>query len=102
MKPDRESIYPLFVWAAVFISQCVWAINLLTIVPTNSVRFYIFILLATWYLASGLGVFLAKKWGLKLLRINMGITLLAFPIGTYLSIKTTKYIKENGIEQLFN
>jgi len=49
----------------------------------------------------GLGVVLKKSWGLALFKCYLYILLLGFPIGTYIAIKTLKYIKHYHVHKYF-
>ncbi len=48
-----------------------------------------------------LGLRLEKKWGFLCLKIYLGLSLLAFPIGTYFGIKISKFIKNYNIKEEF-
>ena len=49
----------------------------------------------------GLGIVLRKSWGMDLFKCYLYILFLGFPIGTYIAIKTLKYIKNNNADKYF-
>ncbi len=55
------------------------------------------IIISIYHFIPGIGVVLKKEWGLKLFKIYLYILMVAFPIGTYISIRTRKYMRENGL-----
>lgn len=51
-----------------------------------------------FHLLLGIGVIMQKMWGLHLLKIYLYILVLGFPIGTYIGVKSLRYIRENKIQ----
>jgi hypothetical protein len=60
-----------------------------------------FVLTSGWYLTTGIGILLRRKWGYFLFKFFLYIFLLGFPIGTFIAYKSLKYIKRNDIKTLF-
>jgi len=59
------------------------------------------IITGTWYLATGLGILSRKIWGFYLLKLFLYILILGFPIGTWIGIKSLRYIEEKQIVNFF-
>ena len=53
------------------------------------------------HLIIGIGIAFEKKWAFRSLKIYLYLSLLAFPIGTYLSYSVLKFIKKNRIASYF-
>ena len=47
----------------------------------------------------GIGILMQKMWGLYLLKIYLYILVLGFPIGTFIGVKSLRYIRKNQIEE---
>jgi hypothetical protein len=60
-----------------------------------------FVLTSGWYLITGIGILLRRKWGYFLFKFFLYIFLLGFPVGTFIAYKSLKYIKRNDIKTLF-
>jgi hypothetical protein len=54
-----------------------------------------------FHILIGIGVIFKKRWGYYFFKFYLYILYFAIPIGTYVSIKTFKYINKNDIENLF-
>jgi hypothetical protein len=52
-----------------------------------------------FHLILGIGILMQKMWGLYLLKIYLYLLVLGFPIGTYIGVKSLRYIRENKIEE---
>ncbi len=52
------------------------------------------------HLLLGIGIFFKKIWGLYLLKAYLYLLVLAFPIGTYIGVKSLRYIRENKIKEV--
>lgn len=64
--------------------------------------FEFFVILTSFlHIFIGLGVILKKMWGFYSLKFYLYFLYLAIPIGTYVAIKTLKYIKTYSIEKYF-
>jgi hypothetical protein len=71
--------------------------------PDYTIDFQVFVIvLSCLHLLGGLGVFLKTKYGWYALKIYLYSLYFMVPIGTYIAIKTLKYIKQNNIEKFFN
>lgn len=62
---------------------------------------YIGILISLWYLITGIGILSLKKPGYFLFKFFLFVLFIAFPIGTIISYKSLKYIKENNIKNFY-
>jgi len=61
---------------------------------------WIFISLASLYhLLLGIGIIFKKKWVFGIFIGYLRLLYLGFPVGTYISRKTMRYIEENNIER---
>lgn len=61
-----------------------------------------FILMSGWYLTTGVGILLRRKWGYFFFKSFLYFLLLGFPIGTFIAYASLKYIKKNHIKALFD
>ena len=66
-------------------------------------RFTFLMLVTTsgWHLITGLGIILQKMWGYYLMKLYLYLLLLGIPIGTYIALKSLRYIRDNQIEEFF-
>jgi hypothetical protein len=62
---------------------------------------YFGITITSWYLLTGIGILTQRKWGYFLFKFFLYFLLLALPIGTIISYKALKYMKQNNIKVLF-
>jgi hypothetical protein len=62
---------------------------------------YFIISMAFWVIITGLGVIKFTKWGYYLLKIFLYLLFICFPIGTFVSYKTLKYINKNNVKTYF-
>ena len=62
---------------------------------------YIGVIISLWYLITGIGILSLKKLGYFLFKFFLFVLFLAFPIGTIISYKSLKYIKENNIKNFY-
>jgi hypothetical protein len=63
--------------------------------------FYGGIIIATWYLITGVGILIKKKWGYYLFKFFLYVLLVSFPIGTIISYLSLQYMKRNDIKKFF-
>ena len=54
-----------------------------------------------WYLLMGLGILQQKIWGYYMLKVYLYLLAVGFPIGTYIGLKSLKYLKERNIKDFF-
>jgi hypothetical protein len=54
-----------------------------------------------WRLTAGVGVLLRSKWGYFIFKSFLYLSLLCFPISTFIAYKSLKYTKRNDIKTLF-
>ena len=67
----------------------------------NSDMAYFAFIMSIWHFSTGLGVIIKKPWGYYLLKIYLYFMLIGIPIGTMISMKILKYIKDNEIKDYF-
>lgn len=60
-----------------------------------------FILIA-WHVVTGIGILSRKRWGFVFLKTYLYIMYLGIPVGTWLSKKILRYIKDHEIERFFS
>jgi len=60
----------------------------------GSFQVYFFAIVCAYYFLTGLGVIIKSQWGYFLFLLFLSILILAFPIGTFISYKTFKYMKK--------
>lgn len=63
--------------------------------------FYFIASVTAWHLITGLGVIMRTKWGYYLFKFFLYLLIISFPIGTFISYKTLKYMKKNNIKKYF-
>jgi len=99
------NLFPLRLWAFVMLFFGVSGIISYFIASGETgftFSFQLFtIIITTYYLLTGIGLLLFKSWGYRLFLFNLGMFYLAFPLGTYLAIKTNEYLKKNEIKRLY-
>ena len=67
-----------------------------------TIEFVFFVLImAFFHLLVGVGIILKKKWGFFIFKFYLYSLYLAIPVGTYISIKTFKYIEKHQIQNFF-
>lgn len=49
----------------------------------------------------GLGVILKKKWGYYCFRVYLYLLSIGFPIGTFIGLRTLKYIDKNNVKKFY-
>jgi len=54
-----------------------------------------------WYFLMGLGLVQQRIWGYYLLKIYLSVMAIGFPIGTYIGLKSLRYLKEKNIKDFF-
>jgi len=70
--------------------------------PPDIYMFIVFlVLVAAWYLVTGVGILLRRKWGYYLFKSFIYFLLLSFPIGTLVAYASLKFMKKNHIKDLF-
>ena len=62
---------------------------------------YFGVIISIWYLVTGIGILSMRKWGYFLFKFFLYFLLIAFPIGTIISYKSLKYIKDNNIRDMY-
>ncbi len=53
------------------------------------------------FLIGGVGIVMRKSWAYYILKLILYWLLIAFPIGTLISVKMLKYVKKNNIKDFF-
>ena len=64
-------------------------------------RLYFLLIVLIWYMATGVGILIRKKWGYYLFKVFLYCLLVSFPIGTIISYLSLKYMKKNNVKDLF-
>jgi hypothetical protein len=59
-------------------------------------------IVATWYVVTGIGILRRTRWGYYLLKSILYVLLVSFPIGTFISYKSLKFMKKNSIKNEFS
>lgn len=54
-----------------------------------------------WYLLMGVGVLQQRIWGYYMLKSYLYVMAIGFPIGTYIGLKSLKYLREKEIKDFF-
>jgi hypothetical protein len=101
MKTDRFlNIYGLVLIAfsagGLYSLYCLWSVES----PPADMG-YFGITLTLWYLVTGIGILKRKVWGYYLLKSFLYMLLIGFPLGTFISYKSLKFMKENSIKKEF-
>jgi hypothetical protein len=60
------------------------------------------VIMVTWYAVTGIGILKRKAWGYYLLKSFLYVLLISFPIGTFISYKSLKFMKKNSIKKEFS
>jgi Zn-dependent protease with chaperone function len=59
-------------------------------------------IMTTWYVVTGIGILRRTRWGYYLLKSILYLLFLSFPIGTFISYKSLKFMKKNSIKYEFS
>ena len=62
---------------------------------------YFGITISLWYLMTGIAILIRQAWGYYLFKSFLYVLLLAFPIGTIISLKSLSYMNRNNAKGLF-
>lgn len=100
----KEKFLKTYAIALIFFSAC--GIYPLVLVyedrPPEIYEFVTFIgLISSWYLITGLGILLKRRWGYYLFKSFLYLFLFVFPIGTFIAYASLRYMKRNHIKGLF-
>jgi hypothetical protein len=79
---------------------CLWSIWSIESPPASMA--YFGITLTVWYFVTGIGILKRKRWGYYLLKSFLYVLLISFPIGTFISYKSLKFMKKNSIRKEFS
>ena len=63
--------------------------------------YYFGIGVSLFYLVSGIGILMRKKWGYYILKLFLFLFIINFPIGTIIAYKSLSYMKKKNIKQFF-
>lgn len=67
-----------------------------------TIEFVYFVLMISFFhFLVGVGIILKKNWGFHIFKIYLYSLYFALPVGTYIAIKTFKYIDKHQIERFF-
>ncbi len=103
---SKERFLKTYGIVLIFLSACGFCMLVLLYImgvrPRDIRLFVIFsILMGSWYLTTGIGILLRRKWGYFFFKSFLYFLLLSFPIGTFIAYASLKYIKSNDIKSLF-
>ena len=90
--------YVLIILSIVGISFFYWVSLQVELKPSDM---YFIISMAFGYIVTGLGVIKLTKWGYYLFKIFLYLLFICFPIGTFVSYKTLKYMNKNNVKAYF-
>ena len=62
---------------------------------------YFGMVVTAWYFCAGMGVLFRRLWGYYLFKSFLYLLLLGFPIGTYISYQSLKFMRANSIKSEF-
>jgi hypothetical protein len=102
MKPDR--FLNIYGWVLIGVSAG-GLLSLFALWSTESPPAeigYFFITTSLWYFVTGIGILSRKVWGYYLLKSFLYVLLISFPIGTFISYKSLKFMKTNSIRKEFS
>jgi hypothetical protein len=82
---------------------CLCTIYVVAKIESNSVFVnYFGLVISVWYLTTGIGTLARKPWGYYLLKSFLYVLLLGFPIGTFISLRSLRFMKKNSIRGEFS
>ncbi len=76
--------------------------SLLTSETLQAPVLHFFTIMGLWYLTAGVGLLMRKTWGYYLFKALLYLLLIGFPIGTFISYKSLRFMRENSIKNKFN
>ncbi len=102
MKIDR--FLNIYGWISIgLFAGCLYTLYVISFNDSLSVFMgYSGTAITIWYLVTGIGILARKLWGYYLLKTFLWIMFLAFPIGTFISFKSLKFMKRNSIKKVFS
>ena len=102
MKTDR--FLNICGWVFIGISvACLYTLYaILTIESAPASMGYFATAIIVLYFLTGIGILKRKVWGYYLLKFFLYVLLLSFPIGTFISYKSLKFMKKNSIRKEFS
>ncbi len=62
---------------------------------------YFILVSAFWYVITGIGIIKLTRWGYYLFKIFLYLLFICFPVGTFISYKTLKYMSRNNLKAYF-
>lgn len=62
---------------------------------------YFVLIISAFHFLTGIGVILRKNWGFHVFKFYLHSLYLALPVGTYIAVKTLKYIERHKIKRFF-
>ena len=84
-------LFDFYVLLIVLKNQSVWTEGIMFVAA-----------MTTWYVVTGIGILRRTRWGYYLLKSILYVLLLSFPIGTFISYKSLRFMKKNSIRQEFS
>lgn len=101
MKTDRF----LGIYGWVLVGMFLGCLYTLYVIPKNESHSTVMITfgstMAIWYLATGIGILKRTLWGYYLFRSILCLLFISFPIGTFISYKSLRFMKKHRIKQEF-
>jgi len=101
---DEEVYRPVRIAGIFFICVSFFAEFFFNITTTNEpfeLSFRIFVAInIVIYLLMGFGILYKKLWGYYLLKLYLYFLVLGFPIGTYIGVKSLRYLRENKVKEI--
>jgi len=98
LKPIRSFGYFFIIIGVAGFIMHFWALN--DVRYTNGFKLFVLIV-SLLHLSIGSGVIFKKIWGLYALKFYLYLLYFAIPIGTYIAVKTLRYIEKYQIEKSF-
>ena len=101
MKTDRFLNIYGWVLIGLFVGCLYTLYAISTIEYSPAFMGYFGTVITVWYFVTGIGILTRKVWGYYLLKSFLYVLLLSFPIGTFISYKSLKFMKKNSIRKEF-
>ena len=101
MKTD--TFLNMYGWLLIVLSLgCVYTLYTVSVIESRPPFMnYFGIGVIGWCFATGVGILLRKAWGYYLLKSFLYLLLISFPIGTFISYKSLKFMEKNSIRKEF-
>jgi lipid-A-disaccharide synthase-like uncharacterized protein len=101
MQNDRFLNIYGWVLIGLFIG-CLYTIYIVAKIDSKSILAdYLGAIISVWYLATGVGTLFRKTWGYYFLKSFLYVLLLGFPIGTFIAVRSLRFMKINSTRKEF-